>query len=117
LIFWIDAQLPPSLAPWLVERFEVEAESLRRLGLRDAEDESIFDQARRADAIIVTKDADFIRLLERRGPPPSVVWITLGNTSNARLRTVFDSAFPAALSHLLAGEPLVEISDASVRRR
>jgi predicted nuclease of predicted toxin-antitoxin system len=44
VIFWVDAQLPPSLAPWLTERFGVEASSMRFLGLRDAEDLEIFER-------------------------------------------------------------------------
>jgi len=35
--FWLDAQLPPSLAAWLSSTFHVEAHSLRALGLRDAD--------------------------------------------------------------------------------
>ena len=42
MIFWIDAQLPPEIAPWLRETFKVEAYALRGLGLRDAEDIQIF---------------------------------------------------------------------------
>ena len=41
--------------------------------------------ARNAQAIIVTKDIDFLRLLERHGPPPQILWLTCGNTSNERL--------------------------------
>ena len=44
MIFWVDAQLPPTLAPWLTERFGVEASSMRFLGLRDAEDLEIFER-------------------------------------------------------------------------
>ncbi len=43
--FWIDAQLPPSLANWLVESFNVNATAIRDLGLRDAEDIEIFNAA------------------------------------------------------------------------
>jgi predicted nuclease of predicted toxin-antitoxin system len=30
--FWIDAQLPPNLANWLVESFNVNATAIRDLG-------------------------------------------------------------------------------------
>ncbi|MDP4030479.1 MAG: DUF5615 family PIN-like protein [Gallionella sp.] len=40
--FWVDAQLPPLLAAWLSAQFNVEAFSLRTLGLRDAADAVIF---------------------------------------------------------------------------
>jgi predicted nuclease of predicted toxin-antitoxin system len=60
----------------------------------------------------MTKDDDFIRLLEQFGPPPQVLWITCGNTSNARFRAVLLDALPAALRSFEQGESLVEISDA-----
>jgi len=60
----------------------------------------------------MTKDIDFPQLLERMGSPPQVLWITCGNTSNARLKQVLQAALPTALKLLEQGEPLVEISDA-----
>lgn len=59
----------------------------------------------------MTKDADFVRLLESLGPPPQVIWITCGNTSNAHLRNLLVSAFPRAVDMIASGEWLVEISD------
>ena len=60
MTFWLDAQLDPALAAWLGSRFGVIAKALREVGLRDAEDEELFDAARRFGGIvIVTKDADF----------------------------------------------------------
>jgi len=61
--------------------------------------------------MVMTKDRDFVDLLERLGPPPQVVWITCGNTSNRTMRAILSKALPEALSLLRAGEPLVEISD------
>lgn len=58
----------------------------------------------------MSKDADFVRLLEQHGPPPLVIWIPCGNTSNARMREVLAKALPQALDLLGRGEPLVEIS-------
>ena len=108
---WIDAQLSPALALWLTDTFaEVEAFSVKFLGLRDAEDEEIFQAAREAEAVVMTKDQDFVALLDRFGPPPKVIWLTCGNTSNVRLKTLLSHTFPDALD-LLAKEPLVEISD------
>jgi len=111
---WLDAHLPPSLAGWLNGEFDVEAVAVRDLGLRDATDGTIHDSAREADAVIVTKDADFVQLLQRRGTPPRLIWLTCGNTSNARLRKLLSSALPAALKMLSAGESIVEIGDAPV---
>lgn len=111
MILWVDAQLSPALAPWIAAEFDLEAYSLRFLGLRDARDVDIFDAARDAGAVVLSKDSDFVDLLAQRGPPPQVVWVTLGNTSNARMREVLRSAFPAVLELLRRGEPLVELSD------
>ena len=108
---WVDAQLSPHLAPWLNERFGVEAYSVRWLGYRDASDEVIFAAAREADAVVMTKDRDFLNLLDINGPPPRVIWITMGNTSNAHMRTVLDTVFAQALVSLREGEPIVEITD------
>jgi predicted nuclease of predicted toxin-antitoxin system len=63
---WIDAQLPPTLACWITNNFEVEAVALRDLGLRDARDIEIFEAARVANAVIMTKDSDFIDLMSIR---------------------------------------------------
>ena len=110
---WVDAQLSPALAPWLEEAFaEIRAFSVRRLGLRDATDAEIFDAARDANAVVLTKDADFARLLAQRGPPPHVIWLTFGNTSNAVVRSALTSSLPDALALLDAGEALVEVRTA-----
>ena len=111
--FWIDAQLSPALAPWLSDTFAVEAFSVRWLGLQHASDERIFTAAREAKVIVITKDRDFVHLLERFGPPPKVVWVTSGNTSNAQMRKILHQTFPKVLLLLQAGESLVEITDIS----
>ncbi|MDP2821315.1 MAG: DUF5615 family PIN-like protein [Sulfuritalea sp.] len=36
--FWVDAQLPPTLAAWLSGQYGVEVIALRDLGLRDGAD-------------------------------------------------------------------------------
>ena len=112
MIVWIDAQLSPDLASWITANFGIEAFAIRDMGLRDAKDLEIRQAAHEAGAVLITKDSDFIRLLDRFGPPPQVLWITCGNTSNFRLREILQSALPTALRLLEQGEPLVEISDA-----
>lgn len=112
MTLWVDAQLSPRLASWLQESFEIEAVALRDLGLRDAEDSDIFEAAREAAAIVLTKDRDFVHLVNRLGTPPQVLWVTVGNTSTAHLKSLLERTFPAALDLLDQGEPLVEITDA-----
>lgn len=108
---WIDAQLSPALAPWITNTFAIEAFSIQQLGLRDASDESIFFAARSEKAIVMTKDQDFVQLLERLGPPPQVVWVTCGNVSNAQMRDILRQDFRSTLSLLQQGKSLVEIPD------
>jgi len=110
-MIWLDAQLSPALAEWIAGELHQPAESVRTLGLRDASDAEIFEAARKAGAIVVTKDADFVELLERLGPPPQVIWITCGNTSNDALRRILRRALPQSLAILKTGEALVEIAE------
>ena len=86
---WVDAQLSPALAVWIDRSYDgIAAQSARALGLRDAEDETIFQATREAGAVVVSKDNDFLDLLERYGPPPKVIWVTCGNTPSRRMRSV-----------------------------
>ncbi len=110
---WIDAQLSPSLALWINElNIGVTAHSIRALGLREADDVTIFQKAKLQGAVIMSKDADFIRLLEKFGPPPQIIWITTGNTSNLYIREVLKKHFKTMLEMLGNGEPLIEIQGA-----
>lgn len=111
MILWIDAQLSPALAPWIRETFGFEAHSARDLGLRDAKDVEIFLAAREAQAIVLTKDSDFADLLRRLGPPPLIIWLTCGNTSNRKLREILGASLLQALELLSRGETIIEISD------
>ena len=84
---WLDAQLPPALAPWISTTFGVNGSAVRDLGLRDAEDQAIFDAARAAsDVVILSKDSDFLEMLLRLGPPPRLLWLRCGNVTNRRLK-------------------------------
>jgi predicted nuclease of predicted toxin-antitoxin system len=112
MIIWLDAQLPSSAAAWITATFGMEAHAVRDLGLRDAKDAPIFQAARAAGAVVMTKDSDFVEMLQRLGPPPKVLWMTCGNTSNARLREILSRVLLAAVARLEAGESLVEIGDA-----
>lgn len=110
MIIWIDAQMSPAIANWISSNFVVNAVAIRDIGLRDAEDKEIFEAARHENAIIMTKDADFVLLLDRLGAPPQVIWVTCGNTSNTRLKEILINTLPKALELLKSGEELVEIN-------
>jgi predicted nuclease of predicted toxin-antitoxin system len=106
---WLDAHLSPGIARWMSDTFDVTAWLLRELGLRGAEDERIFFEARKAADVVITKDVDFVTLLERHGSPPKNIWLTCGNTSDAARREILTAKFQEALRLLESGEVLVEI--------
>ena len=110
---WLDAQLSPALAGWMQAECGVTARPIRELGLREADDPSIFAAALVAGAVVLTKDSDFLHFLERFGPPPQVIWLTCGNTSNAFLRGLLRDSWSHIDALLRAGEALIEISGAA----
>lgn len=110
---WLDAQLSPAIAKWMHEAFDIEEALAVQVdqNLRSTKDLDLFERAREVGAVVMTKDRDFVDLLERLGPPPQVLWITCGNTSNRALERILSRAMPEALALLRQGEPLIEISD------
>ena len=83
---------------------------MRDLRLREAKDPEIFIAARQANAMVVTKDSDSVRLVEESGPPPDIILLTCGNTSNSRLKRILARTFDQALEWIRKGEPIVEIN-------
>lgn len=111
MIVWVDAQLPPQVAQWLSGRFSIEAKALRELGLRDAEDRDIFTAAASANAVILTKDRDFVDMAMMLGSPPKIIWLTCGNCTNRHLMDVVLHQFDKVIKLLESGEGIVEIED------
>ncbi len=109
-MIWIDAQMSPMIAAWISAYFPVKALAVRDIGLRDAEDREIFLEARKQSAIVMTKDSDFVTLQNELGSPPKIIWITCGNTSNARLKEILTATLSNAMELIDASEDLVEIN-------
>ena len=108
---WIDAQFSPALASWITENFaSVEATAVRALNLRDAEDPVIFFSAREVNVTVMTKDNDFLELQKRHGAPPKIIWVTCGNTSNVKLKSIPLISLQKAIDLLESRELLVEIT-------
>jgi len=111
MIIWIDAQISPIIALWITERFSCKAVALRDLGLRDATDKKIFFSAREVKAVIMSKDFDFVSLVERFGSPPQIIWLRCGNTANEQLKQSLLKSMPRVIDFLKSGETVVEIRD------
>ena len=110
---WVDAQLPPGFCPWRRSEYGLEAEAVRSLGLRDAADSEIFQAAGGAGAVIMSRDADFAELVRVHGPPPQILWLTCGNTTNRALRQFLSGTLSEASALLEAGEPFVRLANAA----
>ena len=106
---WLDVHLSPRLIPWMTENFGVEAASLIDLGMYTLRDEPLFQRARREVDAIMTKDSDFLRLVTTHGRPPSIIYLTCGNTTNAELRRILSATLALTLSLIAQGESIVEI--------
>jgi hypothetical protein len=85
MIIWLDAQLSPAIASWMSLEFSVSAIAVRDLGLRDAKDQAIFSAARQANAVVMTKDIDFVHLVEQSGVPQQAEASIPGYTFLSRL--------------------------------
>lgn len=110
MIIWLDAHLSPSLGLWISREFSVSAVPVRDLDLQNAKDQEIFLAARVENAVIMTKDADFVRLVEQSGPPPQVILLTCGNTSNTQMKQILKRSFDRTMEWLKKGESIVEIT-------
>ena len=107
---WLDAQLSPVLANWMRATFDLTVFPMRAMGMFKVQRGKTVGRAIKEADIVITKDKDFVALLERLGPPPQVIWITMGNTSNVRMKKVLQVRFPEALEMFAKGEALVEIT-------
>lgn len=106
--FLVDAQLPPALASRLTDAGYA-AQHVTRLGLGEASDGEIWARAAADGATLITKDEDFAALAFRTRNGPAVVWIRLGNTTNAALWAALEPRLPEILSALRDGERLIEV--------
>ena len=105
--FLIDAQLPPGLARWLTAN-GYPSDHVSDLGLNAATDDAIEASAREMNAVIWSKDTAFADRA-RRTPGLQVVWLRLGNTTNASLQAKLAPHLPTIEDALDRGESLLEI--------
>ena len=107
---WLDAQISPHIANWIRKEFSINCFALRDLSLRDASDSVIFKAAQKKTNItLITKDEDFCNLLRVLGPPPKIIWLTIGNCPNDTMKKILQKELPVALSFLQEND-MVEIS-------
>lgn len=112
----VDAQLPPALARTLREAGH-DAEAVRELGLREADDSAIWEHALANQGVILTKDQDFAERLLAGKTGPAIVWLRIGNTSNRALLAWLLPLWPDIVSRIESGDSLVEVREKSSPQR
>jgi predicted nuclease of predicted toxin-antitoxin system len=109
---WLDMQLSPALAKWIVSEFSVKATSSYDLFMNNEKDETIFLKAKeKGNVILLSKDNDFIDILERLKHPPKLVWLTMGNCPNKQMKIILQKTLLLSLKELInTSTTLVEIT-------
>ena len=103
--FLLDQNLPVSLIAVLAELGH-EAFHVKTLGLAEADDRAVWNQAAILDAVMVSKDSDFVVMSGRGG---RLVRLRVGNRSNNDLFAIITSAWPEVVQRLAEGETLVDV--------
>jgi predicted nuclease of predicted toxin-antitoxin system len=107
--FLVDAQLPPALARWLADK-GFTAEHVYDLEMASGTDTEVWHYARTTNAVIITKDEDFVTLATMSAEGPRVVLLRSGNRTKRKLLAWIDRAWPAIVEALNTAERLIEVS-------
>ena len=69
LEFWIDINLPPFLAEWIINEFKYKVKTFRELGFEKTNDHQVFKKAANNLLVVVitTKDYDFVEMIKLPG--------------------------------------------------
>ena len=80
----LDENLSPRLVELLAGDFP-DSTHIERLRMRGATDAAIWAYAREQGYTIVSKDNDFRQYAFLHGPPPKVIWLSVGNAGTAAI--------------------------------
>lgn len=105
--FLVDQQLPPRLAEAL-KASGYDAIHVRDLGLSAAADGAIWAEACRDNAIVISRDEDFFAFTRSPGGA-RLIWVRLGNCTNADLLARIEANWSEILERMEAGDVLVEL--------
>jgi predicted nuclease of predicted toxin-antitoxin system len=106
--FLIDANLPVALSAHLIAASHNSIHVLELPGL-SLPDRAIWDLAGAQNRTIVTRDSDFVRLVEAQPSGPAVIWIRLGNVRKKALLARLAADWNEITRRLEAGQRLIEI--------
>ena len=86
-----------------------QAKHVEDIGMRHAKDTVIWEYAVREQAVIVSKDEDFVERFRRKPGGPVIVWLRIGNAANAALLAWFLPILPSLLLRIGGGDRLIEV--------
>ncbi|WP_281182534.1 DUF5615 family PIN-like protein [Nocardia miyunensis] len=103
-------QLPPALARAITSEGN-DATHVRDIDLTSASDHTVWGEALRRGAVIITKDEDFVLIGRARDEisTPTVVWIRIRNCSRKALLEAILPILPTVVAMVEAGEKLIEV--------
>jgi predicted nuclease of predicted toxin-antitoxin system len=104
--FLVDAQLPPGICIGLKTRGH-DAVHVFDLGLGGASDKEIADWAVANEAIIISKDEDFLAL--RLPDRFSLIWLRVGNATTKHLAGWLEARWDRVEELLATNERMIEL--------
>lgn len=107
--FLVDAQLPPALARYLCDTGH-QAEHVYDIGMGEASDRDILHYAIQNNAVIISKDEDFVYLSSTNSETPTVVWVRVGNIGKQALLRWIGPLMIRIVSEIESGEKIIEIT-------
>ncbi len=111
--FLVDAQLPPLLKSWLIERGHDCVHALDLPQKDRTTDDEIIRIVAEQGLILISKDTDFLKLKLLLNKPEKLLLITTGNLRNADLAALFESNFESVM-RLFQTFELVELGNSFV---
>lgn len=106
--FLVDHQLPPALARFICTLGH-QAEHVRDVGLKGADDPAIWHHAATNGMVVISKDEDFTFLANAPGSPGRLIWVRMGNCRKRVLLEAFRIRLSQAVSLLEGGNCIVEL--------
>ncbi len=98
----LDMQLSPKLVNWIENNFSIKTVSSYDLFINDEKDEIIFlNTKNKGNVILISKDYDFLGILDRLKPPPKLIWLTMGNCPTKRMKIILEEELMPAIKELL----------------
>lgn len=99
----LDQNLSRRLLPALEPLFPSSSQ-VQLLDLATATDNALWSFAKTNGFAIVTKDSDFVEISALHGHPPKIIWLNLGNVSNAIVQAKLLGHAETMMAFLESGE-------------